>query len=550
MSMGHHSRNGAQHSYDSGASDRSLVGGTIGEALDRAVRAHGDREAFVDRASGTRLTYSRLAEEVDAVSKALLRIGVQRGDRVALWAHNSWKWAVVQYAVAGVGAVLVNVNPAYTMGELSYVLKHTGTRVLLTATAEGGTDHVAVGERMRHDISCLEHVVLLDEAWSRFLAAGHAVSHADLARARTGLDQDDVVNIQFTSGTTGLPKGATLSHHNILNNGFSVGELLRYTEEDRICLPVPFFHCFGMVMGNLAALTHGACVVIPGPRFGASLVLDTVEEELCTSLYGVPTMFIAELADPGFDERDLSSLRTGIMSGAPCPVEVMNGVVERMGVHEIAICYGMTETSPVLTQTRADDPVWRRVSTVGRVGPHVEIKIVDPRTGRVVPRGTPGELRARGYSVMLGYWDEPEKTDEVIDSGRWMRTGDLTVMDADGYVSVIGRIKDMVVRGGENISPREVEEFLHTHPDVLDAQVVGVPDHYYGEELAVCLRMAPNAAPLSEEDLRRFCDGHLARFKIPRYVRIVDSYPMTASGKVRKVDLREETAALLGLDGR
>ncbi|WP_150238137.1 AMP-binding protein [Nocardiopsis quinghaiensis] len=550
MSAAHAAEGARRHSYDSGTADRPLLAGTIGDALHRAVRDHGDCEALVDRASGTRLTYGGLAEEVDAASRALLGLGVARGDRVALWAHNRWEWVVVQYATAGIGAVLVNVNPAYGSGELSYVLERTETRVLFAAAAEHGDDYADVAEEVRRGIPALEHVVLLDEGWHRFLEAGRGVSHTDLARAQERLDQDDPVNIQFTSGTTGSPKGATLSHHSILNNGFSVGELLGYTQEDRVCLPVPFFHCFGMVMGSLAALTHGSCVVVPGPRFNASTALDAVEEERCTSLYGVPTMFIAELADPGFDERDLSSLRTGIMSGTPCPVEVMHQVIERMAMSEVAICYGMTETSPVLTQTRADDPVERRVSTVGRAGPHVEIKVVDPETGRMVPRGVAGELCARGYSVMLGYWGEPERTAEVIDTGRWMHTGDIATMDDDGYVSITGRIKDMVIRGGENVYPREVEEFLHTHPDVLDVQVIGVPDRRYGEELMACLRMRPGSEPLTADDLRRFCEGRLARFKIPRYVRIVDAYPMTASGKVRKTRLREEAVALLGFDAQ
>lgn len=549
MRTAHAARSGKSYSYDSGPADRPLLAGTLGEALERAVRIHGDRDALIDRASGTRLTYGGLAEKVDAASKALLRLGVERGDRVALWSRNRWEWVVVQYATAGIGAILVNVDPSYRSAELTYVMERTHARVLFTEATGPGGDHADIVEKVRGSLLALEHVVLLNEDWHRFLAAGHTVSHADLLRARENLDQDDPVNIQFTSGTTGSPKGVTLSHHSIFNNGFSVGELLGYTEEDRVCLPVPFFHCFGMVMGNLAALTHGSCVVIPGARFDASSTLEAVEEERCTSLYGVPTMFIAELAEPGFDKRDLSSLRTGIMSGSPCPVEVMNRVIERMAMREVAICYGMTETSPVLTQTRADDSVERRVSTVGRAGPHVEIKIVDPETNRIVPRGVPGELCARGYSVMLGYWDEPERTAEVIDAARWMHTGDLATMDDDGYVGITGRIKDMVIRGGENISPREVEEFLHTHPDVLDAQVVGVPDPRYGEELAACLRMVPGTDSLTAEDLRRFCEGRLARFKIPRYVRTVDSFPLTASGKVRKVHLREESVADLGLGG-
>jgi fatty-acyl-CoA synthase len=394
----------------------------------------------------------------------------------------------------------------------------------------------------------LEHVVLISgEVWNSLLDKGNRGSLKLLSQKQAGLSADDPINIQYTSGTTGFPKGATLSHHNILNNGFFVGELCNYTENDRICIPVPFYHCFGMVMGNLAATTHGSCMVIPAPSFEPKATLEAVAAESCTSLYGVPTMFIAELADQGFDTFDLSSLRTGIMAGAPCPVEVMKQVMDRMGMAEVSICYGMTETSPVSTQTRADDSVDRRVLTVGRAGPHLEVKVVDPETGLTVPRGEPGELCTRGYSVMLGYWEQPEKTAEAIDSARWMRTGDLAVMDGEEYVNITGRIKDMVIRGGENLYPREIEEFLYTHPDILDAQVIGVPDAKYGEELMAWVRMKEGATPLTTEAVREFCTGKLAHYKIPRYVHIVEEFPMTVTGKIRKVQMRAEAVALLGL---
>jgi fatty-acyl-CoA synthase len=396
----------------------------------------------------------------------------------------------------------------------------------------------------------LEQVVLLDsDAWRELLETG---KYADLAVRNDTLDAiqlsaDDPINIQYTSGTTGFPKGATLSHHNILNNGFFVGELCRYTEEDKIAIPVPFYHCFGMVMGNLAATSHGAAMIIPAPVFDPVKTLEAVRDERCTSLYGVPTMFIAELSVPDFDKYDLSSLRTGIMAGSPCPVEVMKQVIDRMGMSEVGICYGMTETSPVSTQTRVDDSIERRVATVGRVLPHIEVKVIDPATGLTVPRNTPGELCTRGYSVMLGYWRQPDKTSEVIDAARWMHTGDLAVMDDDGYLSITGRIKDMVIRGGENIYPREVEEFLYTHPDILDAQVIGVPDAKYGEELMAWIRLRPGAAPITAQSLREFCAGKLAHYKIPRYVHLTEEFPMTVTGKVRKVEMREKSVEILRL---
>ncbi|MFI7242016.1 AMP-binding protein [Streptomyces qinglanensis] len=545
-----HPAHPAVRSYASGPSTTPLLGDTIGENLDRTVAAHGERDALVDVGGGRRWNYREFGAEVEALALGLHELGVRKGDRVGIWAPNCPEWTLTQYATAKLGAVLVNINPAYRAHELAYVLARAGIRTLLAARSHKDSDYAAMIEQVRGECPALEDVVLLGEdAWAGLLAGGRAWEPAQAREVLDGvaatLSADDPVNIQYTSGTTGFPKGATLSHHNILNNGYFVGELCRYTEADRICLPVPFYHCFGMVMGNLAATSHGACMVIPSAAFEPAAALRAVQQERCTALYGVPTMFIAELAEPDFDSFDLTSLRTGIMAGSPCPVEVMKQVIERMGMAEVSICYGMTETSPVSTQTRADDSIERRVSTVGRVGPHLEVKVVDPDTGRCLPRGEPGELCTRGYSVMLGYWEQPEATAAAVDAARWMHTGDLAVMDAEGYVSVTGRIKDMVIRGGENIYPREVEEFLHTHPDVLDAQLVGVPDERYGEELMAWIRMRDGAAPLTADDVRAFCSGRLAHYKIPRYVHVVDAFPMTVTGKIRKVEMRERSIELL-----
>ncbi|WP_374113390.1 AMP-binding protein [Frankia sp. AgB1.8] len=531
-------------SYSSGISNVPLLGDTIGANLDRTVRTFGGRDALVDRTTGGRWTYAELGADVDALALGLLDLGIGNGDRVGIWAPNCAEWMLTQYATAKIGAILVTINPAYRSHELEYVLNQAGVRLLVAAETFKTSDYSGMIADVRPRCPALEQVVLLGgEDWNSLRR-----NDGDLARlAVIDLSADDPINIQYTSGTTGFPKGATLSHHNILNNGFFVGELCDYTEADRICVPVPFYHCFGMVMGNLAATSHGACVVIPGPSFEPKATLAAVQAERCTSLYGVPTMFIAELADPDFESFDLSSLRSGIMAGSPCPVEVMKQVIERMGIAEVSICYGMTETSPVSMQTRADDSIERRVSTVGRVGPHLEGKIVAPETGLTVPLGTPGELCTRGYSVMLGYWDQPDKTAEAIDAARWMHTGDLAVMDEDGYVTITGRIKDMVIRGGENIYPREIEEFLYTHPDILDAQVIGVPDPKYGEETMAWIRMRDGATPLTARDLREFCAGKLAHYKIPRYVHIVDQFPMTVTGKIRKVQMREDAISLLSL---
>ena len=537
-------------SYSSGESSTPLLGDTIGGNFDATVRAHRDREALVDRSdpkTGRRWTYAELAADVDALALGLLEMGIAKGDRVGIWAPNCAEWTLTQYATAKVGAILVNINPAYRTHELEFVLNQSGSTLLIAAEKLKTSDYAGMIAEVRPRCPVLKTVVLLGSPqWRALLETGRRLDRGALDAIE--LDTDDPINIQYTSGTTGFPKGATLSHHNILNNGFFVGELCNYTEADRICIPVPFYHCFGMVMGNLAATSHGACMVIPAPTFDPVATLQAVQAERCTSLYGVPTMFIAELSAPDFADYDLSSLRTGIMAGSPCPVEVMKQVIEWMSMTEVSICYGMTETSPVSTQTRADDSLDRRVSTVGRVGPHLEVKVIDPKTGRTVPRGTPGELCTRGYSVMLGYWEQPDKTAEAVDAAHWMHTGDLAVMDAEGYLAITGRIKDMVIRGGENVYPREIEEFLYTHPDILDAQVIGVPDVKYGEELMVWVRLRAGAPALTPEALREFCTGQLAHYKIPRYVHIVDELPMTVTGKVRKVEMRERAVDILGLD--
>jgi len=532
-------------SYASGTSTVPLLGETIGDNLRRTVARFGDRDALVDRGSGRRFSYTELLDAVEQLAAGLVAAGVRKGDRVGIWAPNRWEWVILQYATADMGAILVNINPAYRTHELEFVLNQAGISLLVAAPAFKTSDYRAMVGEVRDCCPQLRSVVFLaDPEWDSLSVGDRSV----LPEIRAGLSFDDPINIQYTSGTTGFPKGATLSHHNILNNGFFVGELCSYTEQDRVCIPVPFYHCFGMVMGNLGATSHGSCMVIPAEGFDPRATLEAVAAERCTSLYGVPTMFIAELGDPSFGSHDLSSLRTGIMAGSPCPVEVMKRVVTDMGMTEVTICYGMTETSPVSTQTRAGDDLERRVSTVGQVHPHVEIKIVDPLTGLVVPHGTPGEFCTRAYSVMLGYWNEPEKTAEVLDAAGWMHTGDLAEMDEAGYVNIVGRIKDMIIRGGENVYPREVEEFLYTHPDVVDAQVIGVPDEKYGEELVAWVRLKPGASELTAESLREFCTGRLAHYKIPRYVRVVDEFPMTVTGKVRKVQMREESVKLLGLE--
>ncbi|MEU2924452.1 AMP-binding protein [Streptomyces sp. NPDC007251] len=524
----------AELSYTHGTGATALLGDTIGANLDRAVARWPEREALVDVPSGRRWTYAEFGAAVEELAQALVASGVAKGDRVGIWAVNCPEWVLVQYATARIGAVMVNINPAYRTHEVEYVLNQAGISLLVASLSHKTSDYRAMVEEVRGRCPALREVVYIgDPSWEALIARGTGDAPYE------ELSCDDPINIQYTSGTTGFPKGATLSHHNILNNGFFVGELIAYTEQDRICVPVPFYHCFGMVMGNLAATSHGACMVIPAPSFEPKATLEAVQRERCTSLYGVPTMFIAELNLPDFATYDLSSLRTGIMAGSPCPVEVMKRVVAEMHMAEVSICYGMTETSPVSLQTRRDDDLEHRTGTVGRVLPHLEVKVVDPATGVTRPRGTAGELCTRGYSVMLGYWNEPEKTAEAVDAGRWMHTGDLAVMREDGYVEIVGRIKDMIIRGGENIYPREIEEFLYAHPRIRDVQVVGVPHERYGEEVLACVIPQDAADPLTLEELRAFCQGRLAHYKIPSRLRILDSFPMTVSGKVRKVELRE-----------
>ncbi|CAL9408867.1 linear/branched/unsaturated fatty acid:CoA ligase LbuL [Streptomyces sp. enrichment culture] len=527
-------------SYAHGTSTTPLLGDTIGANLDRAIAAHPDREALVDVPSGRRWTYAEFGAAVDEVARGLLAKGLTRGDRVGIWAVNCPEWVLVQYATARIGVIMVNVNPAYRAHELEYVLQQSGITLLVASLAHKSSDYRAIVDQVRGRCPALRETVYIgDPSWDALVAAAAAVPRERADALAAELSCDDPVNIQYTSGTTGFPKGATLSHHNILNNGYWVGRTVGYTEQDRVCLPVPFYHCFGMVMGNLGATSHGACIVIPAPSFEPAATLEAVQRERCTSLYGVPTMFIAELNLPGFATYDLTSLRTGIMAGSPCPVEVMKRVVAEMHMEQVSICYGMTETSPVSLQTRMDDDLEHRTGTVGRVLPHIEVKVVDPVTGVTLPRGGSGELRTRGYSVMLGYWEEPEKTAEAIDPGRWMHTGDLAVMREDGYVEIVGRIKDMIIRGGENIYPREVEEFLYAHPKIADVQVVGVPHERYGEEVLACVVPRDAADPLTLEELRAYCEGQLAHYKVPSRLQLLDSFPMTVSGKVRKVELRE-----------
>src|SRR3954454_18677332 len=535
-------------SYAQGETEPALLEEAIGANLDRTVAAFPEREAMVEFATGRRWTWRELARDVELVARGLIAAGIAKGDRVGIWGPNSARWTITQYATAKIGAILVNVNPAYRTHEFSYAVNQSGMRLLVSATSFKTSDYRGMVDETISTGSIsgglLERVVYLDtDDWDSLVAEGEALD-ADVlnARMRT-LEPTDPINIQYTSGTTGRPKGATLSHRNILNNGYLVTELIEFTEQDRLCIPVPFYHCFGMVMANLGCTSHGATMVIPAAGFDPEATLRAVTQERCTALYGVPTMFIAMQNHPTFAEADFSRLRTGIMAGSICPVEVMKHCINDMNMAEVSIAYGMTETSPVSCQTRADDDLDRRTATIGRVHPHVEVKVVDPATGDTVERGSTGELCTRGYSVMLGYWDQPEKTREAIDADGWMQTGDLAEMREDGYCNIVGRIKDMVIRGGENIYPREIEEFFYQHPDIEDVQVIGVPDERYGEELCACVRMKAGAEPLDVDAVRAFCDGRLSHYKIPRYVVIVEEFPMTVTGKVRKVQMREETTA-------
>ncbi|MFT2019517.1 AMP-binding protein [Streptomyces sp. 796.1] len=535
-------------SYASGPHGAPLTGETIGAALAAAVARCGDREALVEAAGDRRWSYAELDHAVAEVAGGLLAYGVAKGDRVGIWAPSSAEWVMVQLAAARIGAILVSLNPAYAQDELAYALRQSGTSVLVAADEYRGVDCRAVVAAVRADCPALRTVVRLgDASWTELRAAGRRRPVHELVRRSAELGCDDPINIQYTSGTTGFPKGATLSHHSILNNARATGALLGYTERDRICISVPLYHTFGMVVGVLAAVAHAACAVIPAPTFDPAATLRAVERERCTALYGVPTMFIAELGLPDFATYDLTSLRTGIVGGSSCPAEVMKRIVGEMHLADVAIAYGMTETSPIATQSllpaageSGELTLRRRTETVGVAHPHLELKVVDPGSGLTVPRGTAGELCVRGYSVMLGYWEQPERTAEAIDAARWMHTGDLAVMRADGYVQIVGRIKDMIIRGGENVYPREVEELLHTHPKVADVQVVGVPDEKYGEEIAACVVLAAGAQPLTADEVAAYCTGRIARYKIPRLVRTVDAFPLTASGKVRKTELRAQ----------
>ncbi len=552
-------------SYVHGASSQPLIGDTIGQFFDAACAKWASRPALVVRHQKVRLTYAELQREVDRLAAGLLTLGLEPGDRIGIWSPNNSEWVVTQFATAKAGLILVNINPAYRVAELEYALNKVGCKALILAERFKTSDYIAMLRELAPELGhatpgrlestrlpTLRAVVLLGDGWhpgtfrfSEVMSRGGAAEAQRLAELGPQLQFDQPINIQFTSGTTGFPKGATLSHHNILNNGFFIGEAMRLTPDDRLCIPVPLYHCFGMVLGNLAALTHGSCMVFPGEGFDPLATLQTVAEERCTALHGVPTMFIAQLDHPEFDRFDLSSLRTGIMAGSPCPIEVMKRAVTKMHLSEITIAYGMTETSPVSLQSSTEDPLERRVSTVGRIQPHLEVKIVDLQ-GRIVPTGTAGELLTRGYSVMLGYWNDEERTREAIDAARWMHTGDLATIDAEGYCNIVGRIKDMVIRGGENVYPREIEEFLYRHPKIQDVQVIGVPDDRYGEEICAWVKLRPGVTA-TDEEIRAFCRGQIAHYKVPRYIKFVDEFPMTVTGKIQKFIMRERSIAELGL---
>ncbi|MDQ2717982.1 MAG: AMP-binding protein [Chloroflexota bacterium] len=554
-------------SYTSGTSDTPLLGLTIGDLFDQTAAKYPGQPALIARQQHIRLDYRELQAQVNRCARGLLHLGIQKGERVGIWAPNRAEWCITQFATAKIGAILVNINPSYRVHELEYVLKQSGCSTLITAAAFKTSRYVEMvlelapeikdseaGTLSSQRLPDIKTVVQLGEeavpgmfTWAELMAMGDHVDDTQLVERQRQQEFDDAINIQYTSGTTGFPKGATLSHHNILNNGYFVARVQNFTHNDRVCIPVPLYHCFGMVMGNLGCVTHGAAMIYPAEGFEPLAVLQTVQEERCTALYGVPTMFIAELDHPDFHTFDLSSLRTGVMAGSPCPIEVMKKVISLMGMREAEVCYGMTETSPVSTQTRSDAPLEKRVSTVGVVHPHVEIKIVDPASGQVVPVGQPGELCTRGYSVMLGYWDNPEASAQAIDTARWMHTGDLATMEPDGYINIVGRIKDMIIRGGENVYPREIEEFLYTHPKVSDVQVIGVPDAKYGEVTMAWVRLKPGEQA-TEEEMRAFCQGKIAHYKIPRYVTFVDAFPMTVTGKIQKFLMREQAVKELGLE--
>lgn len=554
-------------SYTSGICEKPLIGKTIGELFDEIVELYPENEALVARHQGIRLTYRQLKEQVDNCARALIAAGVKKGERVGIWSPNCAEWPVVQYATGKIGAILVNINPSYRLHELEYALNQSGCSFLFTADEFKKSNYIemlnslapelktaAPGQLRAEKLPRLRAVVHLEWnripgmwSWHDFLEKAKEVSPEALGKRQSLCSFDDPINIQYTSGTTGFPKGATLSHHNIINNGYFVAETMNFTHTDRLVIPVPLYHCFGMVLGNLGCLTHGATMIYPSQGFEPDAVLRAVEEERATAIYGVPTMFIAELEHPDFYEYDLSSLRTGIMAGAPCPIEVMKKVKTIMHMPEVQIAYGMTETSPVSTQTRPGTPLEKQVSTVGQIHPHLEIKIIDPETQRIVPVGTAGELCTRGYSIMLGYWRDEAKTRDAIDIARWMHSGDLATMDEEGYINIVGRIKDMIIRGGENIYPREIEEFLFTHPKVSEVQVIGVPDEKYGEEVMAWIKLKEGESA-TEEEIKTYCQGRIAHYKIPRYIKFTESFPMTVTGKIRKVEMRQMSVKELGLE--
>jgi len=536
-------------SYTAGPTDAPLIEETIDANFRATVTAHPDREALVVRHQGVRWSYTELDAEIDRLARALLASGLAVGDRVALWAPNRYEWVLAQYATARIGVIMVCINPAYRTHELEFALNQSGSVMLLAAPEFKTSNYRQMWADVAEQCPEIREAIFFDDpTWDALLERAERATSDEVKERSESLVNTDPINIQYTSGTTGLPKGATLTHRNILNNGYFVGEGCGYTEHDRVCIPVPFYHCFGMVMGNLGCTSHGSTMVIPNDAFEPVSVLEAVQDEKCTSLYGVPTMFIAELGVPEFESYDLSSLRTGIMAGSPCPVEVMKQVIERMNMDEVTIAYGMTETSPVSTQTGADDSIDQRVGSVGRVHPHVEIRVADPETGETVARGESGEFQTRGYSVMEGYWNEEEKTAQAIDAEGWMHTGDLAVMDVDGYVNITGRIKDLIIRGGENISPREIEEFLYGHPDIIDVQVVGVPDEKFGEEVCAFIQ-ARDGASVDIDAVREFCQGKIAHYKVPRYVLSIEDFPMTVTGKIQKYLLRDAAVEQLDLSG-
>lgn len=534
-------------SYVHGASNKNLLGETIGGNLKRIVEKFGNSEALVSVHQNYRATYKQFYEETGKVAKALLANNINNGDRVGIWAPNCYEWVLLQFATARIGVILVNLNPAYRAHEVSFAINQSETKLVVSALNFKKSDYKQMLTLVKEDCPSLEKIVYLNENWDNFLKKGSKITDAFLEQEERKVQFDDPVNIQYTSGTTGFPKGVTLSHHNILNNGYFIGERLNYTEKDRVCIPVPFYHCFGMVIGNLACVTHGSCMVIPNDAFDAAVTLQAVQDEKCTSLYGVPTMFISELGLPNFKEYNLSTLRTGVMAGSLCPPEIMKRVQSEMNMKEVSICYGMTETSPVSTQTKIGVPFEKQVSTVGTVQDHLEIKIIDPETGKIVNRGESGELCTRGYSVMLKYWNDPERTKQSLDEERWMHTGDLASMDEEGYITITGRIKDLIIRGGENISPKWIEDFLYTHPKIVDVQVIGVPSERFGEEVMAWVKLHPGVKATAEE-LRAFCDQKIAHYRIPKYWKFVDDFPMTISGKIRKVEMREISIKELGLD--